>query len=196
AEAAYSESRGGEAPSLLLRAAMALDELDPQLARETYLDAWSSALFAGKLANPTGLPQVSREVRAAPHPNSGVRPSDVLLDGFAAAFTDGRGVAAPVLAEAAAAFAGRDAPADEVLRWGWLATAAAVMVWDYDTCLTVAGRGALLARESGALAVLAVSVNVLAQAVALGGESEGAASLIAEADSVREATGARVAPYG
>ena len=51
AEAAYSESRGSDAPALLLRAAKTLEPLDPQLARETYLDAWSSALFAGQLAS-------------------------------------------------------------------------------------------------------------------------------------------------
>jgi ATP/maltotriose-dependent transcriptional regulator MalT len=44
--------------------------------------------------------------------------------------------------------------------------------------------------------VLAVSVNVMAQAVALGGDFGRADSLVAEADSVTEATGARVAPYG
>ena len=110
--------------------------------------------------------------------------------------TDGRTAAAPVLERAARGFAGEEVTVEEVLRWGWLATAAAVMVWDYETCLAVATRGVLLARESGALAVLAVSVNVLAQAVALGGESGSAASLIAEADSVTDATGARVAPYG
>ena len=44
------------------------------------------------------------------------------------------------------------------------------MVWDYETCLAVATRGVQLAREAGALTVLAVSVNVMAQAVALGGE--------------------------
>ena len=70
------------------------------------------------------------------------------------------------------------------------------MVWDYETCVAVATRGVELAREAGALAVLAVSVNVLAQAVALGGEFGRAALLVAEADSVTEATGARVAPYG
>ena len=48
AEAAYSEDRGSEAPALLLRAAKTLDPLDPKLARETYLDAWSAALFAGQ----------------------------------------------------------------------------------------------------------------------------------------------------
>ena len=44
--------------------------------------------------------------------------------------------------------------------------------------------------------MLAVSVNVMAQAVVLGGEFGRAALLVAEADSVTEATGARVAPYG
>jgi DNA-binding CsgD family transcriptional regulator len=196
AEAAYSESRGSDAPALLLTAAKTLDPLDPKLARETYLDAWSAALFAGRLANTGGLHHVSREALARPRPPGPQRPSDVLLDGFSLAFTDGRSAAAPVLEHAARSFAGQDVSVEEVLRWGWLATAAAVMVWDYETCVAVATRGVLVARESGALAVLAVSVNVLAQAVALGGESGSAASLIAEADSVTEATGTQVAPYG
>ena len=196
AEAAYSESRGSEAPGLLLRAAKALDPLDVQLARETYLDAWSAALFAGQLARGTSLHDVSREVRAAPRPPTGSRPSDLLLDGFALAFTDGRAEAAPVLERAAAGFAGNDVSTEEVLRWGWLATAAAVMVWEYETCLAVADRGVGLARDSGALTVLAVSVNVLGQAAALGGDFDRVAMLVAEADGVTEATGTQVAPYG
>src|SRR6185295_2459745 len=86
--------------------------------------------------------------------------------------------------------------ADEVLRWGWLATAAAAMAWDYDTCRTVAARGVEVAREAGALGVLAVSVNVMAQAVVLGGEFGTAAALVGEAEGVTEATGTQVAPYG
>jgi DNA-binding CsgD family transcriptional regulator len=60
----------------------------------------------------------------------------------------------------------------------------------------VAGRGVELAREAGALTVLAVSANVLAQALVLGGEFGRASLLIAEADNVTDATGTRVAPYG
>ena len=196
AEAAYSESRGSEAPALLLRAAKTLDTLDPKLARETYLDAWSAALFAGRLASTGGLHHVSRDALAAPRPAGPPRPSDLLLDGFARAFTDGRSAAAPILERAAKGFATSDVSTEEVLRWGWLATAAAVMVWDYETCLAVATRGVQLAREVGALTVLAVSVNVLTQAVVLGGQFDQAALLVAEADSVTEATGTRVAPYG
>jgi ATP/maltotriose-dependent transcriptional regulator MalT len=194
AEVKYSESRGSEAPALLLRAAGTLGPLDPKVARETYLDAWSAALFAGRLANTCGLHEVSREALAAPRPAGLPRPSD--LEGFARAFTDGRSAAAPVLARAARGFAGSGVSTEEVLRWGWLATAAAVMVWDYETCLAVATRGVRLAREAGAMTVLVVSANVMTQALVLGGEFGKAALLVAEADNVTEATGTQVAPYG
>jgi DNA-binding CsgD family transcriptional regulator len=196
AEASYSESRGSDAPALLLRVANALDPLDPQLARQTYLDAWSAALFAGKLASAGSLHQVSHEALAAPRHTGQPRPSDLLLEGFSLAFTDGRAAAAPVLERAASAFAGRDASVEEVLRWGWLATAAAVMVWEYETCLAIASRGVQLARDAGALTVLAVSLNVMTQAVVLGGQFGAARLLVDEADSVTEATGTRIAPYG
>ena len=126
AEASYAERRGSEAPALLLRAAKTLDPLDPQLARDTYLDAWSSALFAGRLASSGSLRHVSRAALAAPRPAGAPRPSDLLLKGFALAFTDGRAAAAPVLGRAATGFAGSGVSAEEVLRWGWLATAATV----------------------------------------------------------------------
>ena len=137
-------------------------------------------------------PRLSGPLQSAESP----RASDLLLDGFALVFTDGRSAATPVLRRAAHAFAGDEVAVEEVLRWGWLATAAAVFVWDYDTCLAVSTRGVQLARDAGALEVLPVGVNVLAQAAALGGDFGTAALLIAEANAVTEATGTRVAPYG
>jgi ATP/maltotriose-dependent transcriptional regulator MalT len=196
AEAAYSHSRGGDAPSLLVRAAKTLEALDARMARDTYLDAWSAALFAGRLAVGEGLHSVSREALAGPPAPTPPRPSDLLLDGFSLACTDGRPAAAPVLRQAATAFAGEEATTEEILRWGWLATAAAVMVWDYDTCLAVAARGVTAARDAGALTVLAVGANVLAQALALGGDFPKAVTVIAEADAVTTATDTQVAPYG
>jgi DNA-binding CsgD family transcriptional regulator len=196
AEVAYAQNRGGAAPPLLLRAASTLETLDVRLSRDTYLDAWGAALFAGRLASDGGLLEVSRAVGAAPRAADPPRPCDLLLDGLALVFTEGRGAASPVLQRAVSGFAGSEVSVEEVLRWGWLATAAAVYVWDFDTCLAVAGRGVELARESGALEVLVVSVNVLTQAVALRGDFARAALLIAEADAVKEATGTRVAPYG
>lgn len=196
AEAAFFLNRGSDGPSLLLRAAGALEPLDLRLARETYLDAWSAALFAGGLAGEVNLLDVSRAARAAPRRSEPPRASDLLLEGLASLFTDGRGVGVPVLRRAAAAFAGRAISTEEMLRWGWLATAAAAVVWDFETCMAIATRQVEVARAAGALAVLAVGVNVLGQVTALAGEFDDSASLMAEAGAVTEATGSHVAPYG
>jgi DNA-binding NarL/FixJ family response regulator len=195
AQLAFAHSRGSDAPPLLLRAAKTLQPLDPRLARETYLDAWSAALFAGRFARSVGLEEVSREARSAPPAAEPARASDLLLDGYALLLTDGRAAATPLLQQAAKAFAGERASAEEVLRWGWLATVAAVIVWDYESCVAVAGRGVELARDSGALTVLAVALNIMGQAVALGGDYGRAARLISEADAVTEATGTPVLRY-
>ncbi len=196
AEARYSQSRGSEGPALLLRAAETHEPLDPKVARETYLDAWGAALFAGAMASGTSLAEVSRKALAARRPEGPPQASDFLLDGFSLALTDGREAAAPLLRRAAASFSGSAATIHETLCWGWLATAAAVMVWDYEACVAATTREVRVARESGALPVLAVGLNVLAQALCLGGDLRGAALLTTEADVVTQVTGSRVAPYG
>lgn len=196
AEVRYSQSRGGEGPLLLLRAAEALEPLDPRAARETYLDAWGAALFAGALARGTSLAEISRKALAARRPENSARAADLLLDGFSLAFAHGRHAAAPLLRQAALSFSGSTATIEETLRWGWLATAAAVTVWDYEACVAATTHEVRVARESGALTVLAVGLNVLAQALCLGGDLRGAALLITEADVVTQVTRAQVAPYG
>ncbi|MEV6286118.1 AAA family ATPase [Kribbella sp. NPDC051770] len=195
AEAAFAVQRGGEAPGLLLRAAQTLQPLDVRLARDTYLDAWSAALFAGRLATTADLRKVSSAARSVPQAES-PRGSDLLLDGFALLLTDQRAEALPVLREAALAFADGDVSAEEVLRWGWVATAAAATSWDFEACVGTATRQVEVARSTGALAVLAVGVNVLGQVAALEGDFAEAASLAAEATAVRDATGTKIAPYG
>ena len=68
---AFASSLGSDAPSLLLKAARRLEPLDLDLARETYLNAWSAALFAGHLAGAGDLLEVSRAAqRPSPLPGS------------------------------------------------------------------------------------------------------------------------------
>ena len=94
-----------------------------------------------------------------------------------------------------AAFASSEASVDEVLRWGWLAARAAIWLWDHDGGLEIPRRAVQLARDSGALEVLAVADNVCGQAAAWGGDFELAEVMVAEVDAVKEATGSRIAPY-
>ena len=76
AEIVFAQRRGGDAPLLLLRAAKRLEPLDVRLARDTYLDAWGAALFAGHLASDGGgLLDVSRAAAAAPDAGAGRTPA-------------------------------------------------------------------------------------------------------------------------
>ena len=67
AQIAFASNRGSDAPPLLLKAAKRLEPLDVRLARETYLDALSAAMFAGRLASGGGVLEVAagRTRRAA-----------------------------------------------------------------------------------------------------------------------------------
>ena len=195
AELAFAQKRGSDAPALLLQAARRLEALDARLARDTYLDAWCAALFAGRLASAAGLLEVSRAVSAAPNPAGPPRSCDLLLEGLALVFTKGRLAATPVLQRAIAAFASAEVSVDEMLRWGWLASRAALFVWDYDNCLEISTRTVKLVRDSGALEALAVVDNACGTATALGGDFPSTALLVAEVDAVKEATGTGIAPH-
>jgi hypothetical protein len=50
AQVAFGAGLGSDAPPLLLRAARRLEPLNLDLARESYLDAWGAAIFAGRVA--------------------------------------------------------------------------------------------------------------------------------------------------
>jgi hypothetical protein len=95
AQIAFAVERGGDAPALLLAAARRLEPLDATLARETYLDALSAALFVGHLSSGVGVLGVAEAARAAPPPPQPPRPADPLLDGLALLLTEGYTAAAP-----------------------------------------------------------------------------------------------------
>jgi DNA-binding CsgD family transcriptional regulator len=188
---AFASGMGGDAPLLLLKAAKRLEQLDPELARETYLSAWMAASFAGNLAGAGETLEVSRAARSLP-PARPRRPADLLLDGLALLFTDGRAAAAPVLRQAVDAFAAEDISWKGGLRWGWVA---ASVLWDDDAGRVIAGRQVRLARASGALDQLPVDLVALAMDAGWSGDFEAAAALIAEIGAISEVTGSRIAPY-
>src|SRR4051794_25684814 len=137
---AFASSMGSAAPPLLLNAAQRLERLDPELARETYLDAWGAAMFAGRFAAAGGLVEVSRAATSAPRPTRPLRASDLLLDGLSTLFTEGRAAAAPLLRRATAIFADEASPGQENFRWGWLTTNPPNILWDEDSWQNVSAR--------------------------------------------------------
>ena len=133
---------------------------------------------------------------AAPPPPGPPRGPDLLLDGLALLVTEGYPAGAPVLRQAVSAFCGPDVSAEEGLRWLWLASRAAWMVWDYDSWDVLSDRQVTLARDAGALAALPIALSTHAGVHLFAGEFTEAASLVAQAESVAEATGSSIAPYG
>ena len=191
---AFASGPGSHAPLLLLKAAKRLEPLNLDLARQTYVDAWQAGIFAGYLAGAGDLLEVSRAARALPRPAHPPRPVDLLLDGLALTVTDGPVAAAPVLRRATTAFASADIPVQESLQWGWLVRVADQALWDEEgRRLTV--RQVQLARSVGALDQLPILLNMMAMDAVWSGDFADAASLIAEAAAVCEATGSRLAPF-
>jgi DNA-binding CsgD family transcriptional regulator len=195
AELRFAQRRGGDAAGLLLEAARQLEPRDLRLARDTYLEAWAAALFAGHLAEGAGLADVSRAIAAAPPAPDPPFPRDLLLDAFGLVFTRGRQAAAPRLRRAVDAFAGDGIAPGELLRWGWQASRAANFLWDNERSLAIATRTVELARETGALAALSVADNACGQAAAFAGDLTSTALLAAEVEAIKEATRTRVPPH-
>jgi DNA-binding CsgD family transcriptional regulator len=190
---AFASGLGSDSPPLLLKAAKRLEPLNIDLARETYVDAWQAAFIAGHLAGAGDLLEVSRAARALPAPAGPPRLVDLALDGFALLVTDGPAAAAPVLRQATSAFAGPDTPAEEVLRWSWIATVADEALFD-DMGWSVTARQVQLARDAGALDQLPILLNRMGVQAVWSGDFAAATSLIAQAAAVCEATGAPLAP--
>jgi DNA-binding CsgD family transcriptional regulator/tetratricopeptide (TPR) repeat protein len=192
---AFASSAGADAPALLLKAARQLESLDPALARETYLDAWVAALFAGGFARAGNVHEVSRVAMSAPEPASAPRSTDLLLDGFSVLVTEGRVAAAPMLRRAARVFAEEEIAMDEGLRWGYAAGWAACELWDEETWQAILVRQLESVREAGLLSVLPIYLNALGVRATWRGDFATAASLVAEGDAIAEATGHRFARY-
>ncbi|HEY2491052.1 MAG TPA: LuxR C-terminal-related transcriptional regulator, partial [Streptosporangiaceae bacterium] len=190
---AFASGLGSDAPPLLLKAARRLEPLNPDLARETYVDAWQAAFFAGHLAGAGDLLEVSRAARVLPAPAHPPRLVDLVLDGFALLVTDGPTAAAPVLRQATSALAPPDIPEEEILRWGFVATVADEALWD-DEGWRVTVRQVQLARDVGALDQLSFLLNRMAVETVWSGDFAAATVLIAEAGAVCEATGSGFAP--
>jgi DNA-binding CsgD family transcriptional regulator len=194
AQVAFASSHGRDAPSLMLSAAKRLETLDVGLARETYLEAFTAALFVGRLSPAVG--DVARAARMAPAPLVPGRAPDLLLDGLAVLATEGYSAGTPALRRAVLAFRSQDRSLGEGLGWLWLAERAAMAVWDDETWHILASRHVKLARESGALSELPLAVRSRILLHAHAGELDEGAALIAEAQAVADTTGSQLAPYG
>jgi DNA-binding CsgD family transcriptional regulator len=193
AQIAFAQGRGSDASALMLAAAKRLEPLDPALARETYLEAFGAALFAGRLSGAVGVPEVADAARAAARAGSSVQPPraiDLLLDGLVTRFTEGYVAGAAPLRRALQALQAlfREFPSSRAitLRIAW---GVSPELWEDEAWHDLAGRGVQIARDTGALTALPVGLTYRANLLIFAGEFAAAAALLEEADAIAAATG-------
>jgi DNA-binding CsgD family transcriptional regulator len=195
AQIAFVSRRGSDAPRLLLKAARELEPIDPNLARETYLDALGAARFAGPLAGGADLVKVSEAALAGPPLPKAPRPSDLLLQGLAVQATKGYAAGAPILKAGLSAFQRETALSPEQARWLSVASWAAADLWDDETWRRLTTREIERAREAGALTAIPLALSMLSYIHATCGELAAAESLLDEIGAASEATGTPAPPY-
>jgi DNA-binding CsgD family transcriptional regulator len=188
---ASEQRRGGEAGRLLLSAARLLEPLDPELARETYLEALAGAM-SSDVEVVGGAPAVAQAARAAPTGTAPPRTVDVLLDAFAIRLTEGYAAAAPTLARALELLLA-DVSNEEVGRLSVSSSRdgniVALEMWDDEAVYRLAARQVQVARDAGALVHLQFALSFLARSHMLAGELTAATLMIDEARLIAEATG-------
>ena len=183
AEIVFTTRRGRDAPPLLLEAARRLDALDAKLARETYLEAIASAMFAGRLGTGPDEREVAEAARASSSAQA-LGTTDMLLDALVRRYTEGYAASAAPLSRALRAFGEL-----EEAHWLWLACRLAQDLWDDKLWHALATRGVRVARDTGALSVLPVMANYLAAFNVHCGAFATAAAQIDEVEAITQATG-------
>jgi DNA-binding CsgD family transcriptional regulator len=186
-EIEFAVNRGRDAPLLLLRAAKRLEPLDETLARDTYLEALSAAISAGRLGARDGVRRTADAARRAPPSPQPPRASDLLLDGLAVLHTEGYAAGTPMLKRALQAFRGDELSSQEGIRWLWLACRTAMDLWDDESWFVLSARQIQLARDAGALTVLPLALNLRAGIHLFAGEFAAAETLSEEASAVSDA---------
>ena len=190
---ALEQRRGGDAGRLFLAAARRLESLDPELARETYLEALTGAM-SNDVEVVGGATAVAEAARAAPTGSAPPRTVDVLLDAFAIRLTEGYAAAAPTLARSLTLLLAMEVSREDAGRRLSVSSSrngniVALEMWDDEALHRLAARQVQVARDAGALVHLQFALSFLARSHMLAGDLTAAALAIDETRSIAEATG-------
>ncbi|KUI32674.1 LuxR family transcriptional regulator [Mycobacterium sp. GA-2829] len=186
AKVAFATNRGSDAPPLLLAAAEQLRDLDPALARETYLEALMAAAVVGRFSTAVAVAEAARN---APTVSGPPRAVDLLLDGTVVRLTDGYVAAAPLLKRAITAYLDDDKAGTADPRWHLIALRVLLERFDEASYNALSRRQLELLTAAGELTALPNVLTTNAGACVNTGDFAQAAALIEQSRSIAEATG-------
>ncbi len=183
---AFDRRRGAQAAPLLFSAAARLIPFDPDLARETHLEAVSAAIWAGSPAQITA--------HTAPPPRVPPCATDLVLEALTTRITHGYAASVPAMTRALDSVRALKVGAEDISRLPWLfgyraGGIVASEMWDFETRRAFAQQQVKLARDAGALVQLQFALNFLADNELLAGDPAAAQALIEEDVRISEVTG-------
>src|SRR5215472_6060623 len=184
----------GDAPPLLLRAARRLERFDRRVARDTYRDAFIAAIYTGRLAGDTGLPEVAASISSAQPPADPPSATDELLDAAALLVDAGYAAGTPAVQRALRAFRATPMSRELDLHWLFLASRVSIWVWDQETWDVLSGRMLELVRHAGVLALLPFAAAGRVGWELFAGDLAAVSALVEEQDTVHEAIGGDSSP--
>ncbi len=184
ARAQYALRRDSDGPRLLLAAAQGLEDHDPFLARDTYIEALSAAIFGGRLGDPDALADVSNAILDATAADDSDEARDLLLRGQALLAADGQVAAISTLRRALDAYLAQPPDTPE-LHWMWFASRAAQDLWDPRALRTLADRQVEAAARAGVLTVLPIALSLLMLAQTVDGDLAAADASCDEIDAIK-----------
>jgi DNA-binding CsgD family transcriptional regulator len=191
---ATMQRRPRDAPPLLLGAAQRLEGVDRGLARDTYRDAFIAAIYAGRFAGDTGLPQVAAAIRSAAPPTDPPSATDELLDAAALLVDAGYETGAASVRRAVAAFRVMPVSGERDLHWLFLAGRLSIWVWDHETWDVLSSRMIELVRNAGMLALLPFADAARVGWELFAGDLAAVSANVEEQDRVQEAIGGDSSP--
>lgn len=186
AKIAFATNRGSDAPPLLLSAAERLHDLEPALARETYLEALMAAAIVGEFSTAVAVAEAARN---APTVSGPPRAVDLLLDGTVVRLTQGYGAAAPLLKQAITAYLDDDKAGTADPRWHLIALRVLLDRFEEATYNALSRRQLELLTATGELTALPNVLTTNSGACVNAGDFAQAAALIEQSRSIAEATG-------
>lgn len=190
----FARSRSDEAAPLLLEAAGQFAAETSHLTRETYLEAISATVFAGRVHGSAGAKAAATAALRPDLPGSPSEPADLLLEGVAATLAEGPERGFPALRRALGPFSNEVLDSREAtMRWLLLAPVAQEtfvhQLWDIRAWETLSARAESLARDVGALSVLPVALMYAAGSDLHHGDFAAAQGRVEEGLALSRSTG-------
>lgn len=195
ARAEYARQRDGSAPRLLLKAAQRLEPYDPELARDTYIEALAAAIYGGRLGDAGQAAAVAHAILRATASEESDSARDLILRGQALLTAKGQQAALDTLRRAQRAYLDQ-APDALGVHWMWFASRAAQDLWDARVLRSLADRQVDLAREQGLVTVLPIALSLLMLAQTVDGDLAAAEASCDEIDAIKDVTGHPLPQYG